>query len=47
MLIKYLQNIGLKGRQIISLPGAPTCVYPALLMQKVVVSTGALTQVIC
>jgi hypothetical protein len=24
-LNKYLQNIGLKGRQIISMPGAPTC----------------------
>jgi hypothetical protein len=24
MLNKYLKNIGLKGREIISLPGAPT-----------------------
>jgi hypothetical protein len=33
MLNKYLNNIeGLKGRQIISLPGAPTCLCPALHM---------------
>jgi hypothetical protein len=31
MLSKYLKNIGLKGRRIISLPGAPTCLDPALL----------------
>jgi hypothetical protein len=30
MLDKYLKNIGLKGRQIISLSGAPTCLHPAL-----------------
>jgi hypothetical protein len=29
-LDKCLQNIGLKGRKIISLPGAPTCLCPAL-----------------
>jgi hypothetical protein len=27
---KYLKNIGLKGRQIISLPGAPTCLGQTL-----------------
>jgi hypothetical protein len=30
MLNRYLKNIGLKGREIISLPGAPTCLGPAL-----------------
>jgi hypothetical protein len=30
MLDKYLQNIDLKGRQIISLPGAPTCLGSVL-----------------
>jgi len=29
---KIWKNIGLKGRQIISLPGAPTCLGPALLV---------------
>jgi hypothetical protein len=30
--LKYLKNVGLKGHQIISLPGAPTCLGPALLV---------------
>jgi hypothetical protein len=30
MLNEYLKNIDLKGRQIISLLGAPTCLDPAL-----------------
>jgi hypothetical protein len=29
-LNKYLQNIGLNERKIISLPGVPTCLGPAL-----------------
>jgi hypothetical protein len=33
MLNKYLKNVGLKRRQIISLPGAPTCLGPALFIQ--------------
>jgi hypothetical protein len=30
MLNEYLENISLKMREIISLPGAPTCLSPAL-----------------
>jgi hypothetical protein len=30
MFNKYLNNIGLKELQIISLPGTPTCLGPAL-----------------
>jgi len=30
VLNKYLKNIGLKGRQVISLPVAPTCLGPVL-----------------
>jgi Fe2+ transport system protein B len=32
MLDKYLKKIGLKGRQFISLPGAPMCLGPALVI---------------
>jgi hypothetical protein len=34
MLNRYLKNIGLKGHQIISLPGVPTCVCLVLYMLK-------------
>jgi hypothetical protein len=30
---KYLKKIGLKGRQSISLPGASTCLDPALYLE--------------
>ena len=31
---KSLKNIGLKGRRIINLPGAPTCFGPALVVRR-------------
>jgi hypothetical protein len=34
MLNKYLKNVGLKGRQIISLPGVPTCLGLVLAVPK-------------
>ena len=34
LVLKSLKNIGFKGSQIISLPGAPTCLGPALALIK-------------
>ena len=31
---KSLKNIGVKGRRIINLPGAPTCLGPALVVRR-------------
>jgi hypothetical protein len=31
---KSLKNIGLKGRRIINVPGAPTCFRPALVVRR-------------
>jgi hypothetical protein len=35
MLNKYLKNIGLKGRRLISLPTAPTYLGPGLVLTLV------------
>jgi hypothetical protein len=32
--LRDLKNIGFKGRQIISLPGSPTCLGPAMSLIK-------------